>query len=119
MRLNKEKCKISVKKVIFLGHEFSAQEIKPDYSKIKAITEIKCEKEINMHVNTVVTHLSMSEETLNKVKNASSLDGDISLLRKYYLERWPSYNNKVKDIIEPYWKLQSQIYSVDQLSILW
>lgn len=40
LKFNKNKCKICVKEVTYLGHVFDANGMRPDYNKIKAIKEI-------------------------------------------------------------------------------
>ncbi|XP_050526942.1 uncharacterized protein K02A2.6-like [Daktulosphaira vitifoliae] len=51
VKLNKNKCEWAVNKLIFGGHEFSSDGIKPDPSKVKAIKNMpapKCKKDVEI-----------------------------------------------------------------------
>lgn len=45
LKFNKEKCKIGVQEVKYLGHVFDSNGMRPDYEKIKAIKELKSPKD--------------------------------------------------------------------------
>ncbi|XP_060810750.1 uncharacterized protein K02A2.6-like [Amyelois transitella] len=45
LKFNKDKCKIAVKQVTYLGHVFDAEGMRPDYNKIKAIKEMPVPKD--------------------------------------------------------------------------
>ncbi|XP_052751506.1 uncharacterized protein K02A2.6-like [Galleria mellonella] len=45
LKFNKQKCKIGVQEVTYLGHVFDSKGMRPDYNKIKAIKEMQIPKD--------------------------------------------------------------------------
>lgn len=77
------------------------------------ITDV--EKEMQVHVNLLISSLAVSKDKLHEIKVATNQDVTLGILKKYYLNGWPATKNKCEPSTKPYWNMQGEIHVVNDL----
>ncbi|KAL4718077.1 hypothetical protein ACJJTC_016227 [Scirpophaga incertulas] len=77
--------------------------------------EHQIDEDIAIHVNLFMSTLSITSTKLDEIKNATSQDHTLQLLKKYCLEGWPKSKFKTIDSVKPYWNFQAEITVMNNL----
>ncbi|XP_045782686.1 uncharacterized protein K02A2.6-like [Maniola jurtina] len=73
------------------------------------------ESDLSCHVNAVYSNLAISEEYKNKILQATKLDGQLQMLKKYCQNGWPTSKNQVDPLLKSYWNIQAEIHVINDL----
>lgn len=73
------------------------------------------DQELDLHINSVSSTLSVSPEKLKEIKENSVKDEVLSIIIKYCQEGWPEHKRCVPVLVKPYFDLRYQIYVINNI----
>ncbi|KAL4719466.1 hypothetical protein ACJJTC_018536 [Scirpophaga incertulas] len=60
--------------------------------------------EIEAQINYILNNINASPSQINNIKELTSRDDELILIRKYIIEGWPSHRNLLPETVRKYWK---------------
>ncbi|KAG8174307.1 hypothetical protein JTE90_010933 [Oedothorax gibbosus] len=147
LNLSKEKSQIKVNSVKYLGYNLTSEGLSVNVDKIKAISEYKSpenkaelQREEAIYVAdalsrapgsdvlntpfleagaaTVHAVLTSSKEKTEQLQQATEEDPELSMVKTYLKEGWPSSIQHLTPEVRPYWNIKSEIHHYEGLLFL-
>ncbi|XP_055911526.1 uncharacterized protein K02A2.6-like [Eupeodes corollae] len=79
----------------------------------KTLTEF--DNDLTLHCNLLISMLSVSQERLQKIKEASNNDDIFSKVKKYIKIGWPNDKKSVIKECMPYYKIKDELHVIDDI----
>lgn len=73
------------------------------------------DQELDLHINMLISTLSVSQEKLKEIKEKSVKDEVLSQIITYCQNGWPEHKRCVSPSVKPYFDLKHQIYVIDNI----
>lgn len=110
LRLQPYDLKVSYKpgKYLYIADTLSRAALSEQYLK-------EVDQELDLHINMLISTLSVSPEKLKKIKENSIKDEVLSQIIIYCQNGWPEHKRCVSPSVKPYFDLKHQIYVIDNI----
>ncbi|CAH2088714.1 unnamed protein product [Euphydryas editha] len=73
------------------------------------------DQELDLHINMLISTLSVSPEKLKEIKENSIKDEVLSKIIIYCQNGWPEHKRSVSPSVKPYFDFKHQIYVIDNI----
>ncbi|KAF2891248.1 hypothetical protein ILUMI_14925, partial [Ignelater luminosus] len=73
-------------------------------------------EEVICQVDALIENLPIADRILDKIKNETCKDTELTELKKYITAGWPDNKNKLNQIINPYWTYKEELHIIDEIS---
>ncbi|KAL0878513.1 hypothetical protein ABMA27_003602 [Loxostege sticticalis] len=83
-----------------------------------ALPEISLEdldNDLDLHVNLILSNLSVSPEKLKEIQELTSKDKTLCQIIQYCKNGWPEHKRSVSEDIRPYFPLKSEIHVINDI----
>ncbi|XP_063389640.1 uncharacterized protein K02A2.6-like [Cydia fagiglandana] len=73
------------------------------------------EKDVEIHVNLLTSHLAITKDKLNKILEHTNKDESLQKLKLYFKNGWPNSKKEIDPIVSPYWNIRDEIHVINNL----